>query len=132
MCFHFFQGFNQFYKINIFLFSNNIMRREQGSRQFLMPRGKRILKHMIGGAFQRPYRHILPIAVNGRSQLAEQIGVRGSGADLLLSDTSISAANRTMGTGFGVKPPSTNLLRKLDNLNVGNIKKARKNVNIDL
>ena len=106
------------------------MRREQGSRQFLMPRGKRIMKHMIGGAFQRPYRHIMPIVVDGRAKLAETIGVRGSGADLLLSDTSISTANRTMGTGFGVKTPSTDLLRKLDNLNVG--KKARKNVNIDL
>lgn len=104
------------------------MRREQGSRQFLMPRGKRIMKDMIGGAFQRPYRHVMPIGVNGRAKLAETIGVRGG--ELLLSDTSMSVANRTMGTGFGVKTPSTDLLRKLDNLNVG--KKARKNVNIDL
>ena len=106
------------------------MRREEGCRQFLMPRGKRCLKNMIGGAFQRPYRHVMPIGVNGRSQLAEQTqSVRGSGSDVLLSDTSSSMANRTMGTGYGVKTPSSDLFRKLDNLSVG---KKRKNVNINL
>lgn len=103
------------------------MRRQESSRQFLMPRGRRQLRHMIGGAFQRPYRHIMPIGVNGRANLVEQIGVRGG--ELLLSDTNMSMANRTIGTGFGVKTPSSNLLKKLDNLSVG---KKRKNVNIDL
>lgn len=103
------------------------MRREDGCRQFMMPRGKRCMSRMIGGAFQRPYRHVMPIAVSGRDRLAEVIGVRGG--ELLLSNTSLSQSKMIDGTGFGVKTPSSNLLKKLDNLSVG---KKRKNVNIEL
>lgn len=106
------------------------MRREEGCRQFMMPRGTRCMSKMIGGAYQRPYKHIMPMSVSGRDRLADTIGVRGSGADLLLSSVSPSESRMIDGTGFGVKTPSNNLLKKLDNLNVG--KKIRKNVNINL
>jgi hypothetical protein len=102
------------------------MRREEGCRQYLMKRGGRIMNNMTGKTNQRPFRHIMPIAVDGREKLAEQIGVRG-GSALLLSEVSPAQSRIIDGTGYGVKTPSSNLLNKLENLNVG---KKRKNVNI--
>jgi hypothetical protein len=72
----------------------------------------------------------MPIAVNGRDRLSETIGVRGG--ELLLSNTTPAQSRMIEGTGYGVKTPSNNLLKKLDNLSVGTFKKARKNINMEL
>jgi hypothetical protein len=80
----------------------------------------------MGGAFQRPYRHAMPIFISRNIILESPLGIRGMGTSLLLSEASSPNSN-VIGTGFGVKAPGKNLLNKLDNLNVG---KKRKNVNI--
>jgi hypothetical protein len=101
--------------------------RNEMSRHFLFNRGCRCAKYGTGYT-GRPYRHILPIQVSDRTQLAEQIGVRGGGSPaLLLSNVSPSVARETIGTGFGVKPMPQSLIGKMDGVSVA---KKRKNVNI--
>ena len=105
------------------------MRKEEGSRNFLMCRGGRIMSHMNGSTNQRPYRHIMPISISGKDKLidSESLGIR-RGGELLLSEAS---NQNIMGTGYGVKSPSTDFLKKLDNLSVIG-KSKRKNINIQL
>ena len=103
-----------------------MVQRSDMSRNFLFNRGCRCARHGTGYT-GRPYRHILPIQVTSRQQLAEQIGVAGSGTALLLSHTSPSESKIVDGTGFGIKPMPQSLTSKMDGMSVG---KKRKNVNI--
>lgn len=103
-------------------------RKSEMSRNFAMCRGKRFMRYGSGFT-QRPYRHILPLEVSNRQQLAQQIGITGNGATLLLSPVSLSESRIIDGTGFGVKPMPSSLIGKLDGLSLG---KKRGNVNISL
>lgn len=103
-------------------------RKVEMSRNFAIGRGCRYMRHGSGFT-QRPYRHILPLEVSNRQQLAQQIGVMGSGSALLLSSVSPSESRIIDGTGFGVKPMPSSLIGKLDGLSLG---KKRSNVNISL
>lgn len=112
------------------------MRREDGCKQYLMGRGSRCMKYMLGRGMIK--KHMMPMVVNGKAKLVQQHVIHGTGPALLLSETSLAQskiidgtglnAGAGLGAGFGVKTPSKDLLRKLDNLSVG---KKRKNVNIE-
>lgn len=103
-------------------------RKAEMSRNFAICRGSRCMRYGSGFT-RRPYRHILPLEVSNRQQLAQQIGVAGNGSALLLSSISPSESRIIDGTGFGIKSMPSSLIGKLDGLSLG---KKRSNINISL
>ena len=103
-------------------------RRNEMSRNFLIHRNSRHMRHMTGAGVDKSYKNVLPISVSNRQELAEQLGIKGAGTSALLLSDARPYDTQFKGTGFGVRAPNPNLLGKIDGLSVG---KKRKNVNIN-